>query len=78
MRSFTADILAMPLESDAARFLADALRSLATAAHSSLLHSGIEAGSQDAFKAVLAALETMYSLGAAIQLHRLGYKWSKA
>ncbi len=74
----TADILAMPLGSDAARFLADALRSLATAAHSSLLHSGIEAGSQDAFKAVLAALETMYSLGAAIQLHRLGYKWSKA
>ena len=73
----TSETLGMPLESDGARSLANAFRSLATAAYSGLLHSGIEAGSADAFSATVAAMQVMYTLGSAIELYSLGYKWSK-
>ena len=73
----TSEILGMPLESDGARSLANAFRSLATAAYSALLHSGAEAGSAGAFTFAVDAMRVMYDLGAAIELYALGYKWSQ-
>lgn len=42
-----------------------------------LHHSGIEAGSKEAFNAYLACLHQMYLAGAAFQLSRMGYSMTK-
>lgn len=41
--------------------------------NSRLLHSGYEPGTKDAFKAYVACLHQLYLMGAAVQLHRMGY-----
>ena len=74
----TADILGFPLGGESARSLADTFRILAGSAYSYLLHSGIEAGSVDAYQSVISAVEAMFVIGASVELDLLGYKWSKA
>ncbi|MBQ9583193.1 MAG: hypothetical protein IJR25_02565 [Bacteroidales bacterium] len=74
----TEHILGLALESPQAVNLANFFRSKATEANSLLRHSGVEAGSVDAFKAFAGALEAMYTLGASHILSQLGYKWQPA
>lgn len=49
----------------------------ASRTYNSLLHSGAEPGSADAFYAFIAALHEMYIMGSAIQLKRMGYHMTK-
>ncbi len=51
---------------------------LASAALNLLRHSGAEAGSADAYQAVVSTIDAMTNTGAAIMLHRLGYKYEPA
>ena len=74
----TEHLLGMPLGSKEAEALASRVRSLAGDAYSYLMHAGLEASSTAAFQAVLATIEVMYTIAAAICLHDLGYKWSQA
>lgn len=37
-------------------------------------HSGYEPGTPDAFRAYVACLEVLYTLGYSVQLHRMGYR----
>lgn len=50
----------------------------ASRTYSRLRHSGYEDGTKDAFRAFVACLHQLYLMGAAVQLHRLGYKMVKA
>ena len=50
---------------------------MADEAYSYLMHAGFEAGSTAAFQAVLATIDTLFTLAASIELHTLGYKWSQ-
>lgn len=74
----TEDILRYPLGSDDARNLAQAFSFLASAAMNLLRHSGAEAGSTDAYQAVVYTIDAMFSTGAAVMLHRSGYKYETA
>lgn len=49
------------------------LHTIADRAHDLLRHEGIEPGTADAYRAVIASLSVMYRLGAAIRLKSLGY-----
>ncbi len=70
----TEHLLGMPLGSKEAETLASRMRSLADEAYSYLMHAGLEAGSTAAFQAVLATIDTLFTLAASIGLHTLGYK----
>ena len=74
----TEDILGLPLGEDAAVDLAARVGCLGRYAYGFLLHAGLEAGSTDAFQAVLATLEVLYTVAASVELYALGYKWSQA
>lgn len=41
--------------------------------HSRLRHAGYEPGTKEAFRAYVACLHQLYLMGAAVQLHRMGY-----
>ena len=74
----TENLLGMPLDSEAAEALASRMRAIAGDAYSYLMHAGLEAGSTNAFQAVLATIEVLYTIAASIELRDLGYKWSQA
>ena len=50
----------------------------ASRTYSLLRHSGYEAGTKEAFRAYVACLHQLYLMGAAVQLHRMGYHMVKA
>ena len=56
---------------------AEVLRDLATQAYTFLRHDNIEAQSILAYKAVLASIDVMFLVGAAVRLKKLGYKFEK-
>ncbi|MBQ7467989.1 MAG: hypothetical protein IJS75_03890 [Bacteroidales bacterium] len=47
------------------------------AAYHFLMKSGTEPGTTEAYRFFLISVEIMYKIGAAIELHRLGYKFEK-
>ena len=73
----TRDILGLPLESDNAQWLEKTIRVCAQTAVSHIRHEGIEPQSPMAFHVFSRAVKTMYRIGAAIELKRLGYKFEK-
>ncbi len=54
-----------------------AMQSCSAAAYHFLLHYDVEPGTVMAFKCFLSTVATMYKIGAAIRLHRLGYKFER-
>ena len=48
-----------------------------SAAYNLLLHYGAEPGTAEAYRLFLISVETMYKIGAAIELQHLGYKFDK-
>lgn len=71
----TFDILGLSPDSDEANRLEETLRTIAEHSLSQLRHSGIESQSPMAFHTFARACKVMYRLGAALELHRLGYKF---
>ena len=49
----------------------------ASRTYSKLLHSGIEAGTPEAFHAYVACLHQLYLMGAAVQLASMGYRMTR-
>ena len=54
-----------------------AMQTLSAEAYHFLMKSGAEAGTAEAYRFFLISIEAMYQIGAAIELHRLGYKFEK-
>ena len=54
-----------------------ALQSVSGAAYHYLMKEHPEAGTVEAYRLFLAACEVLFKIGAAIELHRLGYKYEK-
>ncbi len=54
-----------------------AMQSCSAAAYHFLMKSGTEPGTAEAYRFFLISVEVMYKIGAAIELHRLGYKLEK-
>lgn len=50
------------------------VQSCAELAHTLLMHAGFEPGTETAFRGYTACLRQLYSLGAAVQLKRMGYR----
>lgn len=71
------DILGLQLESDTAQWIEKAIRICAQTAVSRIRHENIEPQSPMAFHVFARAVKTMYRIGAAIELKRLGYKFEK-
>ncbi len=71
------DILGIQLDGDAAQWLEKTIRVCAQTAVSRIRHEGIEPQSPMAFHVFSRATKTMYRIGAAIELKRLGYKLEK-
>lgn len=46
----------------------------ASRVHNMLLHHHVEPGTSEAFRAYVACLHQLYLMGAAVQLHRMGYR----
>ena len=72
------DIIGLNLESDAAQWIEKTIRVCAQTAISRIRHEGIEPQSPMAFHIFARATKTMFRIGAAIELKRLGYKFEKA
>lgn len=71
------DILNLPLDSDEAKATVSMVQSLAYEAISLIRHEHIEPQSKMAFYAFSRMCNAMFSIGAAIQLQKLGYKFEK-
>lgn len=69
------DVLGIELDSHEAESLRNILRRCAEASVSLIRHENIEPQSITAYHVFVATCETMYRIGAAIELHRLGYKF---
>lgn len=65
------------LDKDGAENLRKTIGECASRTYSRLLHAGAEPGSEDAFRAFVAALHEMYLMGAAMQLKKMGYHMTK-
>ena len=72
------NILGLELESEAATAIEDTMRSCAHMAISLIRHEQIEAQSTKAFYVFARTTRAMFRIGAALELHRLGYKFEKA
>lgn len=68
------DILKIPLNSEKARKLSDLLIDCSTVALNMIRAEGIEPGTRDAFDVFVEIVKIMYTVGAAVELKRLGYK----
>lgn len=73
----TRDLLELQLDGDAAQWLEKTIRVCAQTAVARIRHEGIEPQSPMAFHIFARATKTMYRIGAAIELKRLGYKFEK-
>lgn len=71
------NILGIKLESDTAQWIEKTIRVCAQTAVSRIRHEGIEPQSPMAFHIFSRAVKSMYRIGAAIELKRLGYKFEK-
>ena len=71
-------ILGLELESEAATAIEDTMRSCAHMAISLIRHEQVEAQSTKAFYIFARTTRAMFRIGAALELHRLGYKFEKA
>lgn len=71
------DILNLPLDSGEAKATVSMVQSLAYEAISLIRHEHIEPQSKMAFYAFSRMCNAMFSIGAAIQLQKLGYKFEK-
>jgi hypothetical protein len=69
------DIIGLNPNSDEANRLEETLRTIAEHSLSQIRHSGIEPQSPMAFHTFARACKVLYRTGAAIELHRLGYKF---
>ncbi|MBP5336537.1 MAG: hypothetical protein J6Y63_03390 [Bacteroidales bacterium] len=68
------DVLGLPLDSHDARKISDTLQSCALAVLGLLQHEGVETQTARGFYLLARAYTVLYRVGAAIELHRLGYK----
>ncbi len=71
------EILGVSLDSETAGSLRRLFQSCADAALSCIRHENIEAQSVEAYYAFVTACQTMYRVGAAVELHLLGYKFER-
>lgn len=71
------DILGLSLNSNEAKALISLVQSLAQDTISAIRHEQIEPQSKMAFFAFARACDSMFSIGAAIELRKLGYKFEK-
>lgn len=71
------DILQMPLQSDEAKHLVTLVQTLAQQTVDAIRHEHIEPQSKMAFFVFARACNAMFSLGAAVELNKLGYKFEK-
>lgn len=71
------DLLQLPLDSKEAGQLEDIIRRCGQATVSMIRHEQIEPQSPMAFHVFARACRTMFRIGAAIELKRLGYKFEK-
>ena len=71
------DILGLPLNDDVAKWIEKTIRICAQTAISKIRHEQIEPQSIMAFHIFSKATKVMFKIGAAIELHRLGYKLQK-
>lgn len=71
------DILGLPLKSDEAITLVKAIQNIAQTAVSAIHHERIEPQSPEAYHVFVRACNVMFSIGASIELHQLGYKFEK-
>lgn len=71
------DIVGIKLESEEAEKLENIMRQCATTAIGFIRHENIEPQSIRAFYVYARVVKVMFEIGAAIELHRLGYKWKK-
>lgn len=73
----TRDLLGIPLDSDEAKRLEDMVRRCAQTAISLIRREQIEPQSPMAFHVFARAVKSMFRIGAAIELKRLGYRFEK-
>ena len=71
------DILLLPLDSDDARHIEEMIRRCAQTTVDLIRREQIEPQSPTAFHVFARAVKSMYRIGAAIQLKRMGYKFEK-
>ena len=71
------DILGIRLETPEAEKIEELMRQCATTAIGFIRHENIEPQSIRAFYVYARAVKVMFEIGAALELHRLGYKWKK-
>lgn len=68
------DVLGLPLDGKEAKKISDTLQSCALAVLGLLRHEGAETQTARGFYLLARAYTVLYRIGAAIELHRLGYK----
>ena len=68
------DVLGLPLEGPEAKKISDTLLSCALAVLGLLQHEGVETQTARGFYLLARAYTVLYRIGAAIELHRLGYR----
>ena len=68
------DVLGLPLDSPEAKKISETLQSCAYAVLGLLQHEGVETQTARGFYLLARACTVIYRVGAAIELHRLGYK----
>lgn len=73
--NIVANILGINLQSDEAKSLEEAVRVISEHTLSQIRHNAIEPQSPMAFHTFARACKVLYRIGAAIELHRLGYKF---
>lgn len=71
------EILGLELESPEAETIAETLRSAAQLCMTFIRREEVESQSKKAFYILARTLRVMFRIGAAMQLHRLGYKFEK-
>lgn len=68
------DVLGLPLDSPEAKKISDTLQSCALAVLGLLQHEGVETQTARGFYLLARTYTVLYRFGAAIELHRLGYR----
>lgn len=68
------DVLGLPLDGAEAKKISDTLQSCSLAVLGLLQHEGVETQTARGFYLLARAYTVLYRIGAAIELHRLGYK----
>ena len=72
-----ADILALPLGSSEEQFLRDTIITCAEKAISIIMEEDFEPCSDQAYEILSITIKTMFKIGAALQLHRMGWRGNR-